>query len=150
MKATKITRPMYIGNIGPQIANYCKKVDIPNMAYETLYQHMTNMVQFGGDLAEVWVVFNEDKPVCFATWVVESNPVISTAFWDHIYKWTPDSEPVLLLGDEFLKFAKRNRCEFLRCRPVNTKVAGLFKKYAADKGVSVEEKTETILFARRS
>ena len=150
MKAVKITRPMWIGEIGPQIASYVKKINYPNITYESLYNSLATMVQHGGDKAEVWAVIDDNKPLCFASWYVSSPPEISTAFWDHIYKWVSESEPVLLLADEFLEFAKRNRCEFMRCRANNKKVSGLFKKYAVDKNIDVEEINETVLFGRRS
>ena len=107
MEAVKITRPIYIGNIGPQIAAYAKKINFPNITYETLYQKLCEMSQFGKDIAE-------------------------------------------LLADKFVEFAKRNRCEFMKCQALNKKVAGLFKKYASERDIEVEEKSEITLFARRS
>ena len=150
MKAIKITRPMWIGEIGPQIASYVKKFDYPNITYESFYNSLLSLVQFGGDKAEMWAVIDDDKPICFASWFVSAPPEVSTAFWDHLYKWVPGSEPILLLGDEFLNFAKRNRCEFMRCRAVNKKVAGLIKRYAEEKNIKIEDRIDNVLFAQRS
>lgn len=150
MEALKITRPSWVGYLGPHIQKYLTKVGHPNITYETLFTQFTNMVQFGKDTAEVWVVIHEDKPVSFATWFIEAPPIISTAFWDHIFKWVPEKEPVLLLGDEFLNFAKRNRCEFMKCRAYNNRVASLIKGYASERNIEVEDKPELFLFAKRS
>jgi len=108
-KLVKVTQPLWLGNIGPKIEEFRKETNIPGMAYESLFTYLTNSIQFGKQLSEFWVVFDGDKVVAFAHWLVRGLPYVGTVLLDVLKSWSKSSEPVNLLMAEYGRFSKRSR-----------------------------------------
>ena len=110
MQATKITRPLWVGNhLGPKIDSYVKKLDVPGITYESMSVYFTHVVQFGMEHSEFWVIFDAGKPMAFANWHIRALPYIQTTYLSNIFSWTKNQEPIDLLIDELIKFGIKHR-----------------------------------------
>ncbi len=114
MQTVKVTNPLWFGQLGNKVADFTKKLDIPGIVYESLYQYFVSTVQFGKEGAEfAMVVDDDDKPVGFAHWFVKALPHTGKVHLDYIYTWTNHTEPVPMLLDAFLEFSKKNNAPLL-------------------------------------
>ena len=127
LKLFKITNPLYIGQVGPLIQQFFKRIErnpsVKGISYESLYTYFTNVVQFGGESAEFHVVAKDDIPVAFAEWRILTAPHYGTVFWEYVYNSTQTDGPVLLLGDEFVKYGKKHNAPYYSFTAINDKVA---------------------------
>ena len=89
MKTLKITSPLYVGEIAPLILKFYNRVSsggtYKGITYESLYASFAQIVQFGGNTSELWVTFDGDEPVAFATWRVLGLPHIGKTYCDFMY-----------------------------------------------------------------
>lgn len=143
LKLQKITNPLYLGNIAPNILAFFEKVKPVGMTYETLYSYFANSIQFGGDRSEFWVAFSEDSPVAFAHWMVMPLPHTGKVCCDFMMSWNRKREPVEHLLDKFLEFGVNNRAPLYEGYLSNEAIFRVFRKAMHKKGVKVE-KTEII------
>ena len=135
MKAVKVNNPSWLPVIAPRIAEYAKIIASPGVTYETLYAYFAQSVQFGKDLSEFWVVFDEnDEAVAFASWMVLSVPYTGKAYFDHIYKWSKSKKPVRVLIEKFTEFCTRNRCTLAAAELANEKVFEIFSEHGKQAG----------------
>jgi len=148
-KALKITNPLYLGHVGPQLKTFSDKLDISGMTYESLYTYFAGTIQFGKGMAEFWVVFEEDKPVGFAHWLVRGLPHISKVYCDFITTWSLSPEPNLILLKEFIKFGERNNAVWLEGDAINESIFRLFRRIATTKCNLDTFKSEHINFTAR-
>jgi len=109
------------------------------MTYETLYSYFVKTVQYGGDIAEFWVVRQGTEPLAFAHWFVPGLPHRGVAYCDFIYSWNRMREPVIMLFDEFAKFGNRNRCPIYRGTAINETVFRVFRKAASSRGYTLKQ-----------
>ena len=125
MKAIKITNPVWLGEVAPKINDYTDKVKVQGIDYVSMFQYFRNVVQFGGDMAEFWVVMDGGKPVAFSSWSVRQLPYVASALMENAYKWVRDHKPVELLTEEFFNFALKHRCTTYYARCNNKYIAKL-------------------------
>lgn len=149
MKAVKITNALWLGSIGPHINDFSKKVVIPGITYESLFGYFTATVQFGGDMAEFWVIIDEEKPTAFAHWFVRGLPAIGKVFCDWIYSWTKDSNAVSLLLDEYEKFGLRHRAVLFEGEAIDEVVFRAFRKACTKKGYTLTRSNRINFTARK-
>lgn len=135
----KVTDPKWVGYLAEPIKQFCEKVSMPTIRYETLYTYFINTVQFGADKAELWVahVVNDYKPIAFANWYVKGLPHIGAAEIGYIYSWNRAKVPTRLLLDQFLKFAYENRCTVYTGDLINESVYRVFEKAAEERGIAL-------------
>ena len=145
----KITNPFWLGQIGPFLSEFLKKVSVPGVTYESLYTHFANTVQHGAvaldqnvrDNAELWVVFEENEagnnPIAFGHWFTKGPPFIGTVFCDFIYSWQRKKEPAGLLYDEFLKFGVDHRAKIWEAVAANDAVFKVLSRAASQRGLKV-------------
>ena len=143
LKLQKITNPLYLGNIAPNILKFVEKVQPAGVTYETLYSYFANSIQFGGDRSEFWVAFDDDKPVAFAHWLVMGLPHVGKVCCDYMMSWNRRREPVEHLLDKFLEFGVNNRSPLYEGYLANESIFRVFRKAMHKKGVKAE-KTEVL------
>jgi len=149
MKAHKITNPLWLGQVANLITDFHKIIRIETIGYEQLFTYFANTVQFGGNLAEFWVVFDDDtKPVAFAHWMIRGLPHRGCAYCDFVYSKSKDMNVADSLFIEFGEFATRNRCPYLEGDATNETTFRLFSKVAERHGYSIN-KTKQINFLSR-
>jgi hypothetical protein len=133
----KITNPLYLGQLGPRIAEFEKKLSVKGITYESLYTYFAHNIQFGGDLAEFWVVFEGDTPVGFANWLVRGLPHIATVYCDFITVWTKNPDAHKLLLGQYVKFGEQHRAVWYEGDAVNELVFRLFRKRSKEFNVEL-------------
>ncbi len=149
MKALKITNALWLGQIGNLIADFHKIIDIEIIGYEQLFTYFANTVQFGRDIVEFWVVFDDDNtPLAFAHWMVKGLPHRGVAYCDFIYSISKKPEAADSLLSEFGEFAIRNRCPYLEGDATNETTFRLFSKVAEKRGYTIK-RTKQINFLSR-
>uniref|UniRef100_A0A6H1ZNF4 Acetyltransferase n=1 Tax=viral metagenome TaxID=1070528 RepID=A0A6H1ZNF4_9ZZZZ len=149
MKALKITNTLWLGQIGNLIADFNKIIDIETIGYEQLFTYFSNTVQFGGNLFEFWVVFDdENKPAAFAHWLVRALPHRGVVYCDFIYSASKSPEIANLLMTEFEEFGKRSRCTIGEGDATDEVTFRLFSKISEKRGYDVK-RTKRINFLMR-
>jgi len=149
MKAFKITNTLWLGGISNIISDFYKKIDIETIGYEQLFTYFANTVQFGGILAEFWVVFDDDKiPAAFAHWMIKGLPHRGVVYCDFIYSTSKNPEVADMLIVEFLEFSKRSRCVYLEGDAINEALFRLFSKVAEKHGYIIK-RTKQVNFLTR-
>lgn len=145
METLKITNPMFIGAMAPLIQDYFKRIalnkGVKGMSYESLYSYFTQVVQFGGSKAELWVTFNDDdppKPVAFGLWRLPSLPMFGTVHWEHLFNSNGNKKSVIDLGQEFIKFGEKHNAPYYTFRAVNTKTGNYIKSISEKNGLVFE------------
>ena len=147
-KAQKITNPLYLGQIGPLIDKFNKKIKVVGITYESLYTYFSQNVQFGSDRAEFWVVYEKDKPVGFASWFVRGLPHTGKVCCDFLCSSNRKREPVELLVDEFEKFGLRHRAPLYEAYAINEELFRVHRLAATRKGYEVT-RMKTVNFVGR-
>jgi len=127
MKALKITSPLYVGEIAPLILKFYNRVstgtEYQGITYESLYASFAQIVQFGGNVSELWVVFDENEPVAFATWRVLGLPHIGKTYCDFMFNSIRNRKAVIELCKEWMEFGKKHRSPLYAFDAINEKVA---------------------------
>ena len=135
METIKINNPLYIGEIAPLIQRYWDKINVHKLnyiSYETLYTYMSNVVQFGAEIAEFWVCFKEDEPVGFGMWRVMPLPFQGTVYCEHLFKTVKDHDVTLSLIKNYIEFGKKHHAPFYVFDAVNDVVAKILRKVASE------------------
>jgi len=150
LKAIKITNPLWLGSIGPRINEFCQKVPIDGIVYESLYAYFAQVVQFGGGKSEFWSVFDEEnKPQLFVQWSIRDLPHIGVAHGGFIYSWCDNPEAVELAFKEFVAFAARNRAPIMEIDIRNEAVVKVLNQHADKFGYDVKNTGVTNLIVRK-
>jgi hypothetical protein len=128
MKVHKITNPLAVGHIAPLVQkfyNRCKETSglYQSMTYESIYSAFTRIVQFGGEMAELWVSMDGDQIVGFASWKVMDLPHIGTVYCETMYNDTRNQKSVIKLYEHFIEFGKKHRALIYKFDAINDKVA---------------------------
>ena len=137
LKIGKVTDPVWLGKLGPEIKTFAEKLNLPTITYETLFTYFANTVQFGesaGDKIQFWMVYQDDggfTPVAFAHWFVCGLPHRGVVFADFIYSWNRMREPVVMLLDKFVKFGIENHAPIYKGTAINETVFRVFRKAAS-------------------
>ena len=74
INVVKITNPLWVGALSKVLLDFCSKIKVPSISYETLYAYFCNTVQFGGERAEFWVAFNGQEAMAFAHFYAKGLP----------------------------------------------------------------------------
>jgi len=139
MKVIKITNPLWLGQIGPKLDAFVKKISVQGIGYESFYSYIVNAIQFGGNLSEFWVAMDKNKPVAFAHWLVRGLPHVGTVYCDFIHSWTKDQKAISLLLDEFARFGEKNHAPLYEGDTINETIYRLFRKLVGEKGYDIEK-----------
>ena len=128
MEAIRITNPMWLGSIAPNIKNLLDRLQIEGTTYETWYAYLVSSVQFGKDTSELYVIFDNDKPIAFAHWFVAAFPNVSKTVCDLIYRWDVPPGSVNMLFDKWHEFGVKHRCKFWEITTKSRKVAKRYEE----------------------
>ena len=109
MELIKVTNPLWLGQLGPKIAEFVKEAPVDGITYESLFTYLSNSIQFGKESSEFWVALNNKKPVAFAHWFIKGLPYVGTVFLDVLKSWSKSNEPVDLLMAKYAQFSNRSR-----------------------------------------
>jgi hypothetical protein len=150
IKLVKITNPMWMQILGPRISEYCERLKVPCVTYESMMSYLTNVVQFGGDTSEFWVAFENDNPVGFCLWCVLGFPYIGVVHCDQVYTWGENKEISRSLFGKFLEFAEKNRAPYIHGLMINKKVSDHFISIGEPNGISPIVTERIDLFGRRT
>jgi len=148
VKALKITNPLYLGQIAPLIDKFNKKIKIPGITYESLYTYFAQNIQLGGDRAEFWVVYEDEKVVGFGSWVFRGLPHIGKVCCDFLYSPNRKREPVELLINEFEKFGLHHKAPLYEAYAINEELFRVHRLAATRKGYEVT-RLKTVNFLGR-
>lgn len=107
LKALKINSGAYLPELAFHIETFCKRAHVEGIHASNLQTYLAQVAQTGGNSAEFWVVFEDNKPVAFACWQVLGLPHISKVYCFCVYSWTKDQKAADLLADEWIKFGQR-------------------------------------------
>ena len=150
MKAIKINNPIYIGKLGEYIQKYVKRVSPVGITYESLFTYFARIAQFGGELSEFWVCFDdEENPSGFATWCVLDIPHISTALFDHFYTWSKDKKTAVALMEQYVAFMKKHNCLFFKALPRNDAMIKYIQKISAKFDIEIVSVQNGCIIGRR-
>ena len=138
--------------MGPMIDAFNKKIKIPGITYESLYTYFANNIQFGGDKAEFWIVYEGEregeKPVGFGSWCVRGLPHIGKVCCDFLYSSNRRREPVELLINEFEKFGLKHRAPIYEAFAISEELFRVHKLAATRKGYEIT-RMKTVNFLGR-
>ena len=148
LKLIKITQPEWLGYLAPQIKIFTEKLGVDTITYETLFTYFLKTVQFGGDVAEFWVVFKDDHPIAFAHWFVSSLPHRGLVSCDYINSWNRMRQPVEMLLERFIEFGKEKRAPIYAGTAINETIFRVFRKAARKLNLKLERQ-EWVEFAGR-
>jgi hypothetical protein len=144
----KITNPLWVGALSKVLLDFCSKIKVPSISYETLYAYFCNTVQFGGERAEFWVALNGKEPVAFAHWYAKGLPHSGIVSCDFIHSWNRMAEPISMLIDKYLEFGIKNNAPLYEGDAINETIFRVFRKAAFKKGLNLT-KTELCNFVGR-
>lgn len=149
IQTLKITNPLWIETLASYVKDYWERIKFPGLTYEALMAFLTGTVQYGSDLAEMWVAFKDNKPVGFCVWFVMGPPIFGVSHCDHIAVWDDDDRISKALIEKFIEFADKRRTPYIHGLLVNQKVADHFKLIGEQFGIDVQETGKVELFGRR-
>jgi hypothetical protein len=140
IKTIKVTQPLYTGAMAPLIQGYFKRIaknkGVRGISYETLYTYFAQVVQYGQDLAELWVAFNgQEEPIAFAMWRTMGLPFYGTVACEHFYNSVGNQQSMKQLVKEFIKYGQRNKAPYYTFTAVNEKVSSHLVKIAKKHGL---------------
>jgi len=134
LKSVKITQTLWLNVIADKIDAFARKMKVPSIFPQTLATYFHSTIQYGGDKAEFWVVFEDEQPVAFAHFFVRGLPHIGVVYCDFIHSWTNDREAVMMLLREIDKFATKNRATLLEGDVLNQRLYTHFERVGASIG----------------
>jgi hypothetical protein len=144
----KITNPLWVGALSKVLLDFCSKIKVPSISYETLYAYFCNTVQYGGERAEFWVAFNGQEAMAFAHFYAKGLPHRGIVSCDFIHSWNRMSEPISLLFDKYIEFGIKNNAPLYEGDAINETIFRVFRKVAYKKGYDLT-KTELCNFVGR-
>lgn len=142
LKAVKINNAAWLPVLSEHIEQLCKRAHIDGMQPGNLQAYFANIAQFGKDMHEFWVVFEDDKflkPVAFAQWSVLGQPYVCKVFCFACHSWTKDHNATGLLVDEFIKFGDKHNAIYWSADFVGKANVRLFKKRMSKRGFDMKE-----------
>ena len=148
INVVKITNPLWVGALSKVLLDFCSKIKVPSISYETLYAYFCNTVQFGGERAEFWVAFNGQEAMAFAHFYAKGLPHRGIVSCDFIHSWNRMSEPISLLFDKYIEFGIKNNAPLYEGDAINETIFRVFRKVAYKKGYDLT-KTELCNFVGR-
>lgn len=103
-KIIKINNPLYVANLVPLITDFLDKVTLPNINVHSMVAYFQRTSQLGGELIELWSVFDDNEPVGFSHWCIVDIPWVGSCHLDFIYCKGNRRESVKQLITEFINF----------------------------------------------
>jgi len=154
MEAIKIDNGLYVQKLREPIKKFCRIVNIGGFLPENFAAYLSKVCQFGGDVSEFWVVFEDNayqKPIAFATWNILGEPHTCSVYCQAIHAWSGDTTQACeLLLKEFVKFGDKHNATFWSCDVVGEARERLFSKRA--KGLGFKYLSSNVInckFSRR-
>jgi hypothetical protein len=143
MKAIKITNAEWLPVIGKEIEDFTRKAHIDGIHGPNYYAFVARTVQYGGEAAEFWVVFDNDDPVGFGHWHVLDLPHIAKVYCHALNTWATapkqKHKTIELLVDEFRKFGVKHNAVWYSADFINKTTKNTVEKYCNRLGYDVKE-----------
>lgn len=149
IRVLKITNPLYLGNLGPRIQNYVKKLDILGITYETMYSYFVDTIQRWGNIREFWVAYKNNEPAGFAHWFVLGPPHIGKTMMDEFHSWSKDIKIAEKLLDEWEAFGAKHNCPLYETSVINKTILRYAKMRAQKRNYKLIESERTHFVMRR-
>jgi len=140
MKAIKISNVAWLPQIGEHIQSFCNKIDVDGIHAPNLYAFFVNTIQFGRDVSEFWVSFDEDnKPKALAHWTISPPPHIGTVYMGFLHSWSKDKQAARILLDEYLKFGEKHNAVWYTYNPISPAHLRYLTSVLKKKGYTVKD-----------
>ena len=149
MKAVKINSGAYLPELAEHIVEFCKRAHVDGVQPGNFQTYLAQIAQFGGDRAELWVVFEDNIPVAFAVWEVLGLPHIAKVYCLAIHSWTKDRQAVELLTDKFVEFGNKHNAVWWSADFVGKGNVKLFTKKMEARGFQGRDSKLTNCVFRR-
>jgi len=140
-KAVKIDNGAWLPEIAEHIAAFCKKAHVDGIQPGNLQTYFAKVAQgwYGKDATEFWLVFEDGKPVAFASWLIMDLPHIAKVSCSSIYSWTKNKQAIDLLVDEYIKFGEQCNAVWWSLYFINKAVRRLFEIKMKERGFESTE-----------
>ncbi len=130
--------------LAEHIEIFSKQIKVHGLFGPNLFAYLSQVVQFGGDNQEFWVVFDDmDEPIGFSCWVVQGLPHVAKVYMGFIHTWAKPGAATKLLGDEYMKFGDKHNAVWYTYDPVSERHYKVLERYLKARG-HVLERTGTI------
>jgi hypothetical protein len=139
MKLEQINNAMFIANIAPMVQKFVERIEVPNVSYEAMVYLLQNRAQYGGNLSEVWIAYNDTEHLGWASWRVCDATLVSTVYLDYIYTKGNRKDISKAFAEQFTKFAEKNNAVWLTMDIVKSgKLLEHFKNIAKEIGFEIK------------
>jgi hypothetical protein len=145
----KITNPLWMEILAPHVKDYFDRVKLPGMSYEALMTFFLNIVQLGGEAAEFWCAFKDNKPVGFCMWNLMGLPYNGVAHCDQFHVWDDDKRISKMFMAKLMEYATSKRCSYIHAFLINRKVADHFVSMSDELNLAIIEPGKVEMYARR-
>ena len=152
LKAIKIDNAAWLPQIAEHIQRFCQRAHVEGIQASNLQTYFAQVAQgwYGRDAAEFWMVFEDDKPVAFASWQVLGLPHIAKVYCFGVHSWTKNKQAVEMIVDEWIKFGERWKARWWSADFVGKAVLHLFESKMKKRGFEATESGLTnIVFAKQ-
>ncbi len=151
MELFKITNPAWVAQIALDIEEYCKQTGAPNLNYHGVVALFQRTAQLGGELQELWVAMEDDKPVGFGHWHVKDLPHVGTVYMDYIFSKSNKREAAQALAAKFAAFGEKHNSPWYMFDVMNhsPKLIKHIIAIAEEQGFEVTKKPYTPCLARK-
>lgn len=149
IKLVQITNPMWLGQIGPQIAEMVKRIAIDGLQYETMFSYFQASVASGGNATQFYLALVDGEPGAFGHWHLRSLPYIAHVYLDYLWNWSKVTEATEKLVEQCFEFAKANRCNFISTNTFSRSYYRAFNRMMKRMGCKTIENEQVHITARR-
>lgn len=141
LKALKINNAAWFPQIAVHIETFCKRAHVDGIQPGNLQTYFAQIAQgwYGKETAEFWMVFEDEKPIAFASWQVLGLPHIAKVYCFCVHSWTKNKQAVDLLADEWINFGKRWNARWWSADLVNKVVMRLVEAKMKERGFEAKE-----------
>ena len=126
MKATKINNAEWMATapvIAEHVERFCNKIKVKGLHGPNLFAYLSQIAQFGGDMQEFWIVFNDNnEPIAFSAWQVMGLPMVAKVYMPFLHSWErPGGNAAKMLLDEYIKFGIKHNAVWYSFDPISEK-----------------------------
>ncbi len=115
----KISNPLYVANMVPMIQDFLERTTLPNINIHSMVAFFQRTAQLGGEIAELWVAFEDKEPMAFAHWSVRDLPLVGSVHLSFLYCKGNRKDIVRQLVAEFEQFGVRHNSPWYMYDVVN-------------------------------
>ena len=152
LKAVKINNAAWFPEIAEHIERFCQRAHVDGIQPGNLQTYFAQIAQgwYGKDTTEFWMVFEDEKPIAFASWQVLGLPHIAKVSCFAMHSWTKNKQAVNLLVEEYIRFGERWNARWWSVEFINKTMMRLFMVRAKKIGMEGKETQITNTIFRKA